>query len=193
MPCHPSSSRTRAAFTLIELLVVIAIVATLVALLLPAVQRARESARRSQCRNNLKQIGLALHSYHDTHGILPPALINSGAYANSDYYSFSLNHTGWTMLLPHLDQAQLYSQFDFNIASGPSQRASAPPVIGLPPQTATSTILSALLCPSDESARLYTSNGTYTEYRVANAAPSNYVFAGGAMGKTRKSTVPTTT
>jgi len=68
-----SRSHKRSAFTLIELLVVIAIIAILIALLLPAVQQAREAARRSSCKNNLKQLGLAMHSYHETHSIFPRA------------------------------------------------------------------------------------------------------------------------
>ena len=90
-------------FTLIELLVVIAIIAILIALLLPAVQQAREAARRTQCKNNLKQIGLALHNYHDVSLSFPP-----GALFGDDSY-------GWgTFILPYLDQGNLYNRIDFN-------------------------------------------------------------------------------
>ncbi|QDT36877.1 DUF1559 domain-containing protein [Stratiformator vulcanicus] len=92
----PRNSR---GFTLIELLVVIAIIAILIALLLPAVQQARESARRSQCQNNLKQFGLALHNHHDAFGRMP-------AGANGDNWSWGV------FLLPYLDQAQLYDNLD---------------------------------------------------------------------------------
>jgi len=98
-------------FTLIELLVVIAIIAILVALLLPAVQQAREAARRTQCRNNLKQMGIALANYHDVYNVHPPALINSGRLEDLPFYSGGnkvLNTTGWTLLLPYLEQANAW-------------------------------------------------------------------------------------
>lgn len=96
-----------AGFTLIELLVVIAIIAILIALLLPAVQQAREAARRTQCKNNLKQLGLALHNYHDTHSVFPPGLL--GRCTTPD-----LNASGLVMLLPYIEQNNLYSQFNFS-------------------------------------------------------------------------------
>ena len=113
----------RKAFTLIELLVVIAIIAILVALLLPAVQQAREAARRSQCQANLKQWGLALHNYHDVMNQFPPSVINPGSYYSSNAASLVptgmiRNHTGYLMLLPYIDQAPLYEQIDFNLATG---------------------------------------------------------------------------
>ena len=114
-------TRRQRGFTLIELLVVIAIIAILVALLLPAVQSAREAARRSQCKNNLKQQGLALHSYHDTYNVLPPALMNSGRYNNGGHYSGQnkvMNIPGWIYMLPYLDEEARYNAFD--IAKGTS-------------------------------------------------------------------------
>src|SRR6187549_2591400 len=96
-------SRKSAAFTLVELLVVIAIIGILVALLLPAVQAAREAARRTQCINNLKQIGLACHNYHDTHRVLP-----FGQGGTGDRYS------AITLLLPFMEQTNLHGTIDFN-------------------------------------------------------------------------------
>ena len=108
------SSRSRG-FTLIELLVVIAIIAILIALLLPAVQQAREAARRTQCKNNMKQLGLALHNYHDVHGAFPSGWIAVDGRVQSAHDG--LNGAGWgTMILPFIDQAPLYSKFDANLA-----------------------------------------------------------------------------
>ncbi len=98
--------RTRKGFTLIELLVVIAIIAVLIALLLPAVQQAREAARRSQCKNNLKQLGLALHNYHDVVNCFPP-----GGFHNGTQGSFLIG------ILPYLEQAPLYNTIDFTIVN----------------------------------------------------------------------------
>lgn len=106
------SLRKRKGFTLIELLVVIAIIAVLIALLLPAVQQAREAARRTHCRNNLKQIGLALHNYHDVHLTFPPGWI---AIENGVHDVEGGNGFGWAaMLLPMVEQSGLYGRLDFD-------------------------------------------------------------------------------
>jgi len=126
-------------FTLIELLVVIAIIAILVALLLPAVQQAREAARRSQCKNNLKQIGLALHNYHDTHSCFPPMRCQK-------YVGTNLSGTAWswgTFILPYVEQAALYESLDVGSASlwGALSDANKRPLLQTP--------LSVFRCPSD--------------------------------------------
>jgi prepilin-type N-terminal cleavage/methylation domain-containing protein len=94
-------------FTLVELLVVIAIIGTLVALLLPAVQAAREAARRSSCQNNLRQIGLAIHSYHGVHRCFPPGAVNLGVCCSTESF------TSWTLsILPHLEQTALHRLYN---------------------------------------------------------------------------------
>src|SRR4051794_27977274 len=125
--------RRHSGFTLIELLVVIAIIAVLIALLLPAVQAAREAARRAQCINNLKQIGLALHNYHQAIDSLPPGHFGTGW---NDWNST-------TMLLPYMEQGALYNTINFaNVgdAADPGYR---------PNTTAFRTKINGLLCPSD--------------------------------------------
>lgn len=122
-------------FTLIELLVVIAIIAILIALLLPAVQQAREAARRTQCKNNMRQIGLAFHNYHDTHSRFPqPAVLGltvlSGLRVSSG--------ASWcTMLLPYIEQANVYSLY--NSSSSPYDPANA---------AAVRTVIPGFMCPS---------------------------------------------
>lgn len=106
-----SRAKRRRGFTLIELLVVIAIIAILVALLLPAVQQAREAARRTQCKNNLMQVGLALHNYDMAHECLPPGTVDPNRPIRSEPKGY---HVGWVVQsLPYLDQTPTYQQFDF--------------------------------------------------------------------------------
>lgn len=132
--------RTRG-FTLIELLVVIAIIAVLIALLLPAVQQAREAARRTQCKNNMKQLGLALHNYHDLHNQFTPAWIrvNGGSYNDANYCNTMAadQQAPWTVfLLPLIDQANLYNQFNlsaaFSDASNGTKAPNGPLVTRIP-------------------------------------------------------------
>ena len=119
---------SRRGFTLIELLVVIAIIAVLIALLLPAVQQAREAARRTQCRNNLHQLALAMHNYHDTHACFPFGAIVAG----------NAVHTAFLMILPFIDEAALYNAYNFSVESHLA-----------PQSTVGRSKLAQYLCPSD--------------------------------------------
>jgi prepilin-type N-terminal cleavage/methylation domain-containing protein len=132
-----------AGFTLIELLVVIAIIAILVALLLPAVQQAREAARRSQCKNNLKQIGLALQNYESTHSTFPPGFISrvTGPWPGGGNDPVPEVGPGWSvfaMILPQLELPTLHEQIDFDL-----------PITHPANQTARSTNVTGYRCPSD--------------------------------------------
>jgi len=152
----------RLGFTLIELLVVIAIIAVLVALLLPAVQQAREAARRSQCKSNLHNVGLALHNYHEAFKFFPPSRIAVGTPASvTPGLPFFLNASGWTMLLPYLDQQPLFNLYNMNAAASYSTGTYQAYNVG---QMAfncevnwpvVSTKLQILLCPSDPNALFY--------------------------------------
>ncbi|MCI0458409.1 MAG: DUF1559 domain-containing protein [Gemmataceae bacterium] len=108
--------RPRPGFTLIELLVVIAIIAILIGLLLPAVQKVREAAARSQCQNNLKQLALACHAYHDANKSLPPAGRGYGFCGGSRGDTNVVNMSGWVLVLPYIEQGPLFKQLNVNVA-----------------------------------------------------------------------------
>jgi prepilin-type N-terminal cleavage/methylation domain-containing protein len=167
------SPRRRPAFTLIELLVVIAIIAVLIALLLPAVQQAREAARRTQCRNNLKQIGLALHNYHDAFTRFPNAIMayNGNFYAPCATWFLSRGFSWRVAILPYIDQAPMFNQIDvLNTGFGgciPNAAGMTPvPQAGMPTgsgsQRAMSTALPAYLCPSDSTDKSVSTWGANT-------------------------------
>jgi prepilin-type N-terminal cleavage/methylation domain-containing protein/prepilin-type processing-associated H-X9-DG protein len=141
----------RRGFTLIELLVVIAIIAVLIALLLPAVQAAREAARRSQCVNNLKQIGLAIHNYHSGNNALPPSGVRYGD-ANAMEKSNKQEYSMKARLLPYLEQQQVFNSFNFNLppgAPGAGGMDGFRAVGGAMNFTAYMVKINTFLCPSD--------------------------------------------
>ncbi len=143
----------RRGFTLIELLVVIAIIAVLIALLLPAVQQAREAARRSQCKNNLKQLGLAMHNYHDVFNKFPPGYVDTYTQVGSARPNTTSQYSAWSwgaMLLPYLDQAPVFNLLSVgNIGGDDIATGATSDSVRLNRQNALKTPLQALLCPSD--------------------------------------------
>jgi prepilin-type N-terminal cleavage/methylation domain-containing protein/prepilin-type processing-associated H-X9-DG protein len=173
-------NKRRQGFTLIELLVVIAIIAVLISLLLPAVQSAREAARRAQCINNMKQLGLALHNYHDTNGVFAPGRIWApNSPAGCGYNFFQCQDTNWFILmLPQFEQGNLANAFNYTTGSGG-------PLIGLPVgffanSTVMATKIATFQCPSDQDLK-FQITPTYVGGLLSGpiASKGNYVAAWG--------------
>ena len=143
-PTNGGAPRPSRGFTLIELLVVIAIIAVLIALLLPAVQSAREAARRIQCTNNFKQIGLALHNYHQTHNVFAMGC-SSGMWDAVYDYNIKQNLSVHALILPFLEQLQIYNALNFNFGSDASTSTLCYQVN----QTGMNAQINAFVCPSD--------------------------------------------
>jgi prepilin-type N-terminal cleavage/methylation domain-containing protein len=166
-------------FTLIELLVVIAIIAILIALLLPAVQQAREAARRTQCKNNMKQLGLALHNYHDTFTVFPMGTYAAPFPATPNVVSAMLNpprQSFYWSLYPYFEQSNVYNLMN------PAWRGplyfwnSVPAALPQPPAALIGTVMPVLLCPSDG----YGGVPKRVPGAVHNHTPNNY---GAFMGQ----------
>lgn len=190
----------RRAFTLIELLVVIAIIAILVALLLPAVQQAREAARRTQCKNNLKQMGLALHNYLSTFSCFPPARlapdysINGVAQASYTSYPNTLPPGSWTgfrsvhtFLLPYMEQANVYNLIDFSKPTSVRMTQSGAPINAN--YAAYATAAGLFLCPSDPNTGVIITENNYranfggsTPAGGAVSTTQNHVINAGSQG-----------
>lgn len=160
-------------FTLVELLVVIAIIGILVALLLPAIQAAREAARRSQCSNNMKQLALALHNYHDVHQAFPPAAVTNNPYQFAGTCTNTWERTsGWSwrsLILPQLEQTGIYDSINFRQHVNTAGCAGANDW-----QEAARSVIPTLLCPSDETSPTNFSNWAGTNYAAVTAMDANH-------------------
>src|SRR5438128_4894448 len=137
--------RRRLGFTLIELLVVIAIIAVLIALLLPAVQMAREAARRTQCKNNMHQLGLAMHNYHDVHRVFPAEVIWWTWVPNALHPAGANFFTHKVAILPYMDEAPIYNSINFNFGCRCCW-SSADADVNM---TGRQVYINAFVCPSD--------------------------------------------
>jgi prepilin-type N-terminal cleavage/methylation domain-containing protein/prepilin-type processing-associated H-X9-DG protein len=159
---RPLDSNRRRGFTLVELLVVIAIIAVLIGLVLPAVQKVRAAANRMSCSNNLKQLGLAMYHYHDTHGAFPPAFINRGPYGTT---GFGFTHGWGPFILPFIEQQQLFDLYRWDV---PLYHPNNAPVM--------SKHLKVLQCPSAPEQDRYMTFGPYklfgTKGACADYAPT---------------------
>jgi prepilin-type N-terminal cleavage/methylation domain-containing protein/prepilin-type processing-associated H-X9-DG protein len=160
----------KSGFTLIELLVVIAIIAILIALLLPAVQQAREAARRTQCKNNLKQYGLAIHNYHDVHNAIPIAGTNWGSGHSPPTWQHP-SCVGWQIrCLPFLEQGPMYNELDWTQSLPATSYAAGQPVGFLPRQILSDGLearkhtIPTARCPSDISQNTFIGDWAQTNY-----------------------------
>jgi prepilin-type N-terminal cleavage/methylation domain-containing protein/prepilin-type processing-associated H-X9-DG protein len=167
----------RAGFTLVELLVVIAIIGVLVALLLPAVQAAREAARRSQCSNNLKQLALAMHNYHDTMQVLPASSYCGGPTPTPGTNAYQRCHTWLESLMPFIEQQNWHDKINF---AASVQAGGNPAVLN-------ERVVKSLMCPSDPDAGLLPNKRetNFTPYESANpeskSLGASYIPCAGPM------------